>query len=136
MTYALSAPLQAAVFAVISVDPGVTDLVGANIFETPPTGQLPGLYVTIGGEKAKDASDQTGGGAIHEFSVAVVSEQAGFAAAKEVAGRICDAVLGADLVLTRGTAVSVSFLRARAVRTGNGAARRIDLIFRARLCDG
>ena len=71
------------------------------------------------------------GGALHEFSVSVVTTGAGFHLAKEAAAAVSDAVLAAPLTLSRGRASRVHFTRAKAVRTS--ANRRIDIWFRARL---
>ena len=136
MSYAISAALQAAVFQTLSTDPALVGLVGANVFDALPAGAVPSLYVALGPEKAKDASDQTGGGAIHELTVSVVTESAGFAAAKEAAGAVSDALVDADLTLARGQLVSLRFYKATAARVGTADTRRIDLIFRARVCDG
>jgi hypothetical protein len=46
---------------------------------------------------------------------------------------VSDALVGADLPLTRGHLVFLRFLRGQAVRSG--ATRRIDLTFRARVED-
>ncbi len=136
MSYAVSGALQAAVFQALSADPTLVALVGGNVFDALPAGAVPSLYVALGPEKASDASDQTGGGALHELTVSVVTESAGFAAAKEAAGAVSDVLVDADLVLTRGTLVSMRFYKATAARVGTADTRRIDLIFRARVCDG
>lgn len=135
MTYALARSLQTAVFGLLTADTGVTGLVGSAIYDALPTGALPSLYVTLGQETVKDRSDQTGSGAEHDFTVAVISDGAGFATAKDVASAISDALIGAELTLARGRLVGLWFLRAKASRTGTGDTRQIDLTFRARLED-
>jgi hypothetical protein len=127
--------LQAAVFGRISDDAGVTALVGTAVFDAVPPGPVPGLYVTLGPEIARDRSDKTGSGAEHEFTLSVVSDAAGFAAAKAVAGALSDALVDADLALSRGRLVGMHFLRAKALRVGTGERRRIDMTFRARVED-
>ena len=72
MTYALSAPLQAAVYQALLADAGVSGLVGADIYDALPTGSVPALYVLLGDEKVKDASDGSGQGAWHDFAISVV----------------------------------------------------------------
>jgi len=136
MSYAISGALQAAIFQRLVGDTALSTLVGGNIFDALPSGAVPPLYVALGPEKASDASDQTGGGAVHELTISVITESAGFAVAKEAAGAVSDALVDADLALVRGTLVSLRFYKATAARVGTADTRRIDLIFRARVCDG
>lgn len=136
MSYAVAAPLQAAVFQRLFDDAELQALVGSNVFDALPSGVVPPLYVALGPEKVRDASDITGGGAVHEMTISVVSDATGFATAKTVAGVISDALVDADLTLSRGALVSLQFFKAAAARVGSGDTRRIDLIFRARVCDG
>jgi hypothetical protein len=135
MTYAVSAALQVAVYQRLLADAALAQSVGSNIYDALPAGALPDTYVLIGPEKVRDASDQTGRGAEHDFTVAVVSGASGFAGAKVAAAAICDALLGSALALTRGHVVGISFHRAEAARVGTGQDRRITLIFRARVGD-
>jgi hypothetical protein len=135
MSYAVAAALQTAVYEQLITDPALTSLVGSSIYDALPSGSLPSIYVAIGPETARDRSDKTGFGAEHEFTVAVVTDAAGFATAKEVAGAISDALVDAPMVLTRGSLVSLNFYRAVAARTGTGDQRQINLIFRARVED-
>ena len=51
----------------------------------------------------------------------------------EIAVRISDALVGVNLALARGRLVGLWFLRAQAQRLGQGAVRRIDLRFKARV---
>lgn len=135
MSYGVAAALQAAVYQHLSTDPAVTALVGTAIYDALPTGALPGLYVALGQETARDRSDKTGGGAEHEFTVTVVTDSAGFASAKDVAAAISDALVDADLTLSRGVLVSLNFYRAVAARVETGDTRQINLVFRARVDD-
>lgn len=134
MSYAVSAPLQAAIYAQLTGDTALAALVGTNIFDALPLGTLPTLYVAIGPELVQEASDVTGAGTWHEFTVSVVTEVAGFQGAKETAGAVSDALDGADLTLTRGRLVGLWFRKAKATREAAGL-RRIDLTFRARVED-
>jgi hypothetical protein len=127
--------LQAAVFACLRADATLAGLVGDAVYDAAPPGALPALYVSLGPEVVRDRSDGTGTGAEHEFTIAVVSDAAGFAGAKAVAGAVSDALAGAALVLSRGRLVGLWFLRAKALRVGTGERRRIDLTFRARVED-
>ncbi|MBZ8118513.1 DUF3168 domain-containing protein [Roseovarius sp. LXJ103] len=135
MSYAASAALQAAVYQRLRDDPEVTLGVGAAIFDALPPGILPDTYVTLGPEEVRDRSDGTGGGAWHRFTISVVTQTAGFQSAKAIAAAIGDALVDADLSLSRGRLASLSFDRARARREGSGQLRRIDLTFRARVQD-
>ncbi|MEL6840852.1 MAG: DUF3168 domain-containing protein [Pseudomonadota bacterium] len=135
MSYGVAGALQAAVFQALSADVALGALVNGAIYDALPAGALPALYVILGSEDVKDASDQTGGGALHEFTVSVVTEQAGFASAKDAAAAVSDALVDADLTLARGTLVSLNFYKAKAARVGTGDMRQINLIFRARVAD-
>lgn len=134
MSYAVSAALQAAVYARLQGDAALGALVGADIYDALPQGSLPALYVALGPETAKDASDTGGNGAWHRFLVSVVTSKAGFQTAKDAAAAISDALHGADLALGRGHLVGLWFERAKAGRESRGL-RRIDLTFRARVED-
>lgn len=135
MTYGLSAALQTAIFARLTSDAALTALVGPAIYDTLPSGPAPELYVALGAEQVRDKSDKTGAGALHELTISVVSDLSGFSRAKTVAAAVSDSLLDADLALSRGSLVYFNFYRARAARARNGQTRRIDLIFRARICD-
>jgi len=135
MSYALSAPLQQAVFGALSGDPTLAGLVGAGIYDAVPSGAVPDVYVRLGSEDVRDASDGTGHGATHTFTVSVISTEPGFAKAKATAGAISDALHGVDLVLSRGRLVFLRFEKAKAARIDAVSARRIDLQFRARVQD-
>lgn len=131
MSYAMAAALQAAVFDALTGDGTVMGLSGGAIHDALPPGPVAPLFVVIGPERARDASDKTGAGAVHDFTVTVVSEAAGFATAKSLAAAVSDALVGADLTLSRGRVVRLDFLRARARRAEGG--REIEIWFRARL---
>ncbi len=133
MSYGMAAALQAAVFDRLAGDAALAALVGGAVHDAVPPGEGPGTFVLLGPEEARDASDVTGPGAEHRFTVSVISRKAGFATAKAAAAAVSDALAGADLVLARGRLVGLWFLSARARREGGGAVRRIDLIFRARV---
>jgi len=136
MSYGMAAALQGAVYQHLLADTGVSALVGAAIYDALPSGELPQTYVTLGPEDVRDRSDRSGDGAVHRFTVSVVTESAGFGAAKAVAAAIDDALLDADLSLSRGRLVGLWFERAAARRSGKaGRVRRIDLRFRARVED-
>jgi hypothetical protein len=131
----MGAALQAAVYAQLAADAGLAALVGQAIFDAAPPGRVKGLYVSLGPEDVKDRSDVCAAGALHEFVVSVVTDAAGFQAAKDAAAAVSDALIDAPLVLARGRLVALRFMRARARRVSNGAQRQIDLRFQAQVED-
>ncbi len=131
MSYGMTSALQTAVYGVLTTDTGLQAIVGSAIYDAIPEGTPPDIYVTLGPEKVRDASDGSSGGALHEFSVSVVTSGAGFFLAKEAASAISDALLGAPLSLARGRVNRLYFYRAQAGRSSG--TRRIDIWFRARL---
>lgn len=133
MSYGAARALQRAVYARIASDVTLAGIVGDAIYDVVPKGQLPTSYVLLGPEEVRDASDKSGQGAEHRFTVSVATSEAGFQTAKLAAGAITDALVDADLTLERGTLVSLSFLRARAQRVRANDVRRVDLTFRARI---
>ncbi|MBQ2263484.1 MAG: DUF3168 domain-containing protein [Loktanella sp.] len=133
MTYAIAAALQSAIYRRLTADPALTALIGTAIYDALPAGPVPPLYLLLGGEEVRDASDQTGQGADHALTITLHSQDSGFAAAKQAAAAVCDALLDAALPLTRGTLVGLHFSKARAAR--KDGARRITLTFRARVAD-
>ena len=135
MSYGVSAALQAAIYQHLTADPALTALVGTAVYDALPAGGLPALYVILGPEDVRDASDQTSGGALHEFTVSVVTQSAGFAPAKAAAAAVSDCLVDADLSLDRGHLVALNFHKAKAARVGTGDVRQINLIFRARVAD-
>ena len=136
MSYGVAAALQEAVYQHLLADAGVSALIGTAIYDALPAGTVPETYVTLGPEDARDRSDGTGAGAEHRFTVTVTTTAAGFAVAKDVAAAIGDALIDADLVLSRGSLVGLWFDRAIAARSGTGGTvRTINLRFRARVED-
>ncbi|MFW8593263.1 DUF3168 domain-containing protein [Cribrihabitans neustonicus] len=134
MTYALAQSLQAAVYQRLLADAGLAALTGTAIYDALPAGSLPQTYVALGPEEARARGDRSAGGAEHRFTVTVVTDAAGFSAAKEAAGAICDALEDAPLALTRGRLIGLWFDRARAETLKDGG-RSITLRFRARVDD-
>ncbi len=135
MSYAVSASLQAAVYQALTADQILSGLVGGAVFDAIPAGDVPSLYVSLGPEDVRDASDKTGQGAVHLFTVSVVTDASGFQQAKETAAAVCDCLIGAELALSRGSLISLAFEKARARRAEDADLRRIDLNFRARVAD-
>jgi len=135
MSYGVAAALQSAVYQRLTASSALNAIVGDAIYDAAPPGPTAGTYVSLGPEDVKDASDQTGRGAMHEFVVSVVSDAAGFQTAKAAAAAVSDELTDASLFLARGRLVGLWFLRARARRAEDADLRRIDLIFRARVED-
>jgi hypothetical protein len=136
MSYGMGFALQQAVFGVLSTDQAVTALVGDAVFDAGPAGEVPALYVQLGAEAVRDASDGTGGGAEHRFTVLIVTYHAGFAPAKQVAAAVSDVLIGGQFALSRGHLVSLTFERAVARQVGAEARRQIEMRFKARVQDG
>lgn len=135
MSYGMSAALQKAVYEVLVANIDLQAIVGTAIFDAPPTGSLPSLYVSLGPETVIDRSDISARGARHDFVISVVTDGASFQSAKAAAGAVSDALTGPVGPLERGQLVNMQFLRARARRDEAALLRRIDLTFRARLDD-
>ena len=135
MSYGVSAELQQAVYQRLQADSALTALVGSAIYDAAPPGIVSGTYVSLGPEDVRDRSDGTGHGALHQITVSVVTDEAGFNGAKQVAAAVGDALMDATLILSRGSLVYLNFYRARARRVQAADVRRIDLIFRARVQD-
>lgn len=135
MSYGVSAALQQAVYQRLTADSTLAMLVSGAIYDAVPAGIITGTYVSLGPEDVREKSDMTGHGALHEITVSVVTDAAGFQGAKEVAAAVSDALVDATLILARGTLVYLNFHRARARRVEDADVRRIDLTFRARVDD-
>lgn len=130
MSYGAAAALQAGIFARLSAD---DRLAGVAIVDALPAGGGSGTFILIGPEEALDASDKTGGGAEHRFTVSVISDAAGFLEAKTAAAVVSDSLVDAKPALSRGRVVGIRFMKAVAKRLDDGGVRRIDLTFRARI---
>ena len=131
MSFGTANALQAAIYQHLQSDTALSALVGEAIYDEMPPGPVEGTYLSLGDGDVRDISDQTGGLAEHRPVVSVVSDAEGFALAKSAAAAATDALIDADLVLTRGRVVSLTFSKARARRVRAGQVRRIDLTFRA-----
>lgn len=134
MTYAMGDSLQMAIYSRLSGDPAMDTLLGGAIYDAVPQ-SAPDLFVALGPERVRDASDKSGAGALHEMMISVVTTGDGYLAAKEAAALVSDTLLSGALTLTRGRVVYLRFLRARARRDRTEGTRRIDMTFRARLDD-
>ncbi|WP_265500838.1 DUF3168 domain-containing protein [Paracoccus beibuensis] len=136
MSFAASVALQAAIYQHLRADPSLTDLVGDAIFDAMPVEAPSGVFVSLGAEEVRNASDATARGSRHDFVVSVMAGSdggAGFGAVKAVAVAVTDALEQGSLALSRGQLAGIWFLRATARRMKSGSARQVDLTFRARI---
>lgn len=134
MTYALSWPLQEAIFAVICEDDLCNTFFDHRVFDAPPpfVGEAApeGLYLTLGDEQAQDWSTGSDSGAVHIVTLTVHAPRRGFSDAKRAAAALSDALLRADFTLTRGRVVNARFVDAKTRRTEADALRQIEMRFR------
>ncbi len=136
MSYRGTAALQAAVYRVLREDAALQGLVGDAIYDAMPVAAPAGPYVALGPEEVRDAGDVTAACALHDFVVSVLSGSdaaGGFGAVKAAAVAVSEALETVAIALDRGRLAGLWFLRARARRVENGAGRRVDLTFRARI---
>ncbi|MDK8872858.1 DUF3168 domain-containing protein [Paracoccus sp. SSJ] len=136
MSYRGTAALQAAVYRALREDGALGALVGDAIHDAMPVTPPAGIHVSLGPEEVRDAGDMTAPGAVHDFVVSVLSGAevaGGFGAVKAAAVAVSEALENAEMALDRGRLAGLWFLRARARRAENGAGRRVDLTFRARI---
>lgn len=132
MSYLNGGAVQAALHARLRTDAGVAAAVGAAIHDELPEGGAAGTYLVLGEETVRDRSDADGPGAEHRVTVSVISDAAGFAAAKAAAAAVVAALTGAALPIGPARVVGLWFDRAEAYRQSAGGGRRIDLRFRLR----
>ncbi|HUF56380.1 MAG TPA: DUF3168 domain-containing protein [Thermohalobaculum sp.] len=134
MTYALSWPLQRAIYDTLAADPTLTALLGGRIYDAPPPFEADAapdaIWVTLGDERVDDWSTKDSSGAVHMLAIAVHAPQRGFGEAKDVAGVISDVLTGAALAPERGRVVHVGFVSGRTRRSDNDLMRRVELRFR------
>lgn len=135
MSYATATALQEAVYAHLTADAALAAQVGGAIYDTPPQGAVPPLYVLLGEGEVRDASDVQVSGSRHDLLIRVIGEAGGFHAVKATAGTITDLLQDAPLSLARGALISLRFRRARAFKSGSGQRRQVDLRFVARIED-
>ncbi len=136
MSYRAAEALQGAVYQRLRDDVALEALVGDAIYDAMPVVAPGGTYVALGPEEARDASDGSGRGAVHDFIVSVLSgseDAGGFRAVKAAASAVAQALEDAPLVLSGGALAGLWFLRAKARRAEGGTGRRVDMTFRARV---
>jgi len=138
MSYAMSDALQRAVYDRLSGDPALAAFSGLTVFDAAlpaVPGSADELHITIGEERVRDISTKTSTAARHDLAVSVHVFGEGFTRAKQAAGAVCDALLGADLVPSRGAVTDFQFLSAAAEKGRVGEPRRVVLRFRAYIED-
>lgn len=136
MSYVAAHGLQAAIYQHLRMDAALGALVGDAIFDAMPVQPPSGVHVVLGPEQMRDAGDATAAGAVHEFGISVLEggeSGVGFSEVKQAAAAVSEALETALPALGRGHLVGIWLLRAKARRVENGGARRVDLIFRARI---
>jgi hypothetical protein len=129
----MAAALQAAIYQRLRGSSDLDALVGDAVFDAVPAGAAPGLYVLIGPEEVLDRSDKSGAGAEHRFTVSVVSDAAGFQAAKTAAVAMSDALADPGWCCRAGGWWGCGSSRRWRSGPVPAEARRIDLTFRARV---
>lgn len=132
MSALLSDALQSALYDRLAADPALGAIVGAHVYDAMPAGPVPDLYVLIGEEAVKDASDKTGFGAVHDVLISIMSTADSFLVLKQAAVAIWAALDASDLTLSRGRVVGLWFRSSTAKRSTSGQ-RKIDLKLRARV---
>ena len=120
MSYAGSSDLQAAIWSVLE------GALPVPVHDAPPPGPLPEMWVSVGAEEGRDASDATGPICDHRLRIEVRGETAGFAALKTLAADVSDALGGPPPALPEGRIVWVRFRRARTASSARGRAVRMD----------
>lgn len=135
MSYGTSVALQKAVYEHLLADADVVAQLGSAIYDAAPAGTQPSLFATIGSEDVQIRGDGSGSVARYRLTISVVSDAAGFAAAKAAAGAVSDALHGAKPSLDHGTLISMRQERVQASRVSRNKQRRIDLRFEALVDD-
>ena len=135
MSFSNSAALQSAIYAKLSEDPKILELVGGHIYDAMPSGDLPELFISLGAEVMYDKSDVTGTGTDHDLTLSVITTKAGFLTAKMSSSAVGLSLHGPLPELKQGRIVFFNFVRATARRDTDSQTRRIDMLFRARLAD-
>ena len=134
MTYALSWPLQEAIFELISGDPACSQFFGGRVYDfAQPFGadaEAGGPYLILGDEEARDWSTGTDDGAVHTVRLDVWAPRSSFNEAKRAAGAVSDIMLSGAILPTRGQVINARFIDAKTRRTENDALRGIQMRFR------
>lgn len=139
MTYALSWPLQAALYEAIRGDAACVAAFGERVYDAAPPwdgdAAAEGLYLTLGDERVSDWSTASDSGARHLVTLTVHAPRRGFAEAKRAAAAVGEVVTGAALTPSRGRVVNARFAGARTRRAEGDALREIEMRFSITLED-
>lgn len=119
------AQLQAAIWRVLDAEPA---LAGIPVWDAPPAGTRPDLWVHVGEDDVRAAPDATADGAEHLIKLWIEGIPGSYAQAKDAAAAILAALEARPAV---PGLVSIEFRRSRARNVGGR--RRIEMIFRARM---
>ncbi|MEX2520486.1 MAG: DUF3168 domain-containing protein [Paracoccaceae bacterium] len=132
MTMAFSAPLQAALYDLLTSAPELAGLEERIYDDAPHRDRTAGAapYVTIGDETVTPWNTATERGAAHEAVIRVHAPQRGFLVVKEIAAAIVDLIAVNPPAPSIGAVISHEFTGARTRREEGGALRRIDLSFK------
>lgn len=128
----LSDVLQTSIYTRLAAAPDLGAVIGSHLYDAVPAGPVPDLYVLIGEEAVRDASDQGAHGAVHDVSIAAISTADSFLKLKQAAAAIISALEAPELALSRGRVVGIWFKTSVAKRNASGQ-RRIELKFRVRV---
>lgn len=131
MTRLFSDHLQTAIFQSLQTGAEGRSFESADVFDAPPSDALPDVYILIGQERVTDRSDITGGAALHEIELRILSVHESFATAKEVASDVCEVLTEGSLSLASGKLCRLQFRTARAGLARGSDQRLIILKFRA-----
>ena len=134
MTYALSWPLQEAIFGQLCADAVCASHFGHRVFDSPPPligdATPEGLYLVLGDEEVADWSTADTAGAQHIMTLSVYAPRRGYSEAKQAAAAVSDALLDSTPAMSRGRIVNLRFIDAKTHRAEGDALRWIDLRFR------
>ena len=117
--------LQTAVWQALTASP---DLAGIPVWDAPPAGARPDLWVHVGEDDVSAAPDASADGAEHLIKIWIEGVPGSYARAKGAATAILAALEALPGV---PGLVSIEFRRSRARDVGGR--RRIEMIFRARM---
>ncbi len=127
---AASWALQQAIFATLSTDSGVMDVVGERVFDAVPRGSAY-PYIVIGDDTESDWSTATEPGSSHALTIHIWSRAAGRRETRLAAEAVIAALNGAELMLAGQTLIDLRWLESRSSRESDGETVHAQLRFRA-----
>lgn len=117
--------LQAVIWQALD---GAPALAGIPVWDAPPAGARPELWVHVGEDDVRAAPDASADGAEHFVKIWIEGIPGSYARAKAAAAAILEAL---ETPPAMPGLVSIEFRRSRARNVGGR--RRIEMIFRARM---